>query len=110
MRVYQKLFVLLGVAFTLTAYAIPEPLTPPHEPKDNSFYICYDERRVSTVIYDPFVNYEKYQYVGCMISRTSCCNYEVREKNKLSTPLKLFGWFDNYPQALNAFYRCAYSG
>jgi len=110
MRVYQKLFALLSIAFSLTAYAIPEPLTPPNEPKDNSFYICYDERRVSTVIYDPFINYDKYQYVGCMISRTSCCNYEVQQKNTPPTQLKLFGWFDNYPQALNAFYRCAYSG
>jgi hypothetical protein len=23
---------------------------------------------------------------------------------------KLFYWYNNYPQALNAFYRCAYSG
>ena len=109
MRICQKLCVVLCLILTRTAYAITGPLTPPHEPKDNNFYICFDKRRVNTIHYVPLLNYHKYRYHGCMISRTSCCNHKILEKDSPSTPLKLFGWFDNYPDALNAFYRCAYS-
>ena len=109
MRVYQNWFVTLGIALYCVNYAHAEPLTPPHEPVNNSFYVCYAERRVDTIIYSPLLTYQKYQYHNCMISRTNCCNHVIERPNRPPQKLQLFGWFDNYPQSLNAFYRCAYS-
>ena len=85
------------------------PLTPPNEPKENNFYVCFDKRRINTIDYSPLLEYQRYQYTGCVISRIPCCDYMIKDKDCPPRPLNLFAWFNNYPDALNAFYRCAYS-
>lgn len=92
-------------------------LTPPLEPKDDSFYICYEKRCRNNVMVSsppifiiPAFKYTKYKYIGCIISRIPC---ELIEGDKFVAehPWRYiqFSWANNYPQALNAFYRCAYS-
>ncbi len=110
MRVHQKYncFFFLLMAY-LIAPAHATPLTPPGEPKENNFYVCFDKRRVNIIQYAPLVQYKKYQYTGCIISRIPCCDYKIETPNCPPRPLNLFAWFNNYPDALNAFYRCAYS-
>jgi len=99
--------ILLFITSTSMSYA--GPLTPPREPKENSFYICYERCRIKYSIKAPLALYRKYQYVGCTIE-TRPCDDICKTKNKVCRyKLKLFDWFDNYPHALNAFYRCAYS-
>jgi len=109
MRVYQKSVAALSIALYAINVAHAESLTPPYEPMNNSFYVCYLERRVDSVVYTPLAAYEKYQYTDCIISRQNCCTHIIERPNRPPQKLQLFGWFDNYPQSLNAFYRCAYS-
>lgn len=100
----RVLYLFLSVSSVLNA----APLTPPCEPKDDSFYVCYNERHINYSIRAPLATYRKYKYLGCSISRVPCDATCVKKINCQHT-LKLFDWFNNYPQALNAFYRCAYS-
>ena len=134
MRAYRKLLALLSLAlFTTASYATMIPLTPPHEPKDDSFYVCYLKCRINYTVRAPMLAYKKFKYLGCMISKVPCdtlcvknsschpaklskmsrkpCSSHCVTQVLLCPPVKLksFGWFNNYPQALNAFYRCAYS-
>ena len=105
MRAYMTGLILLG--FASLAYA--KPLTPPHEPKDDSFYVCYESCRVFHSTRAPLATYRKFKYLGCSISRTPCHVSCIKKTNCPPVKLKLFGWFNNYPQSLNAFYRCAYT-
>lgn len=105
MRACLTWLMLLGVA----CFANASPLTPPHEPKDDSFYVCYEGCRINYSVRAPLVTYRKYKYLGCSITRIPCDAACVKKVNCPPVKLKLFGWFNNYPQALNAFYRCAYS-
>ena len=132
MCAYRKLLTLLSLAWIVTGFTATIPLTPPHEPKDDSFYVCYLKCRINYTVHAPMLAYKKFKYLGCMISRVPCANICVKNASypqvKLSTmshkpcgsncvakmscaptKLKPFGWFNNYPEALNAFYRCAYS-
>ena len=109
MRVDRNGWILLCAALFFVSYAGAASLTPPHEPKENSFYVCYEQGRVHHIVKAPIANYRKYQYLGCSITRTPCYASCVKGAHCPPFPLKLFGWFNNYPQALNAFYRCAYS-
>lgn len=86
-------------------------LTPIHEPHDNSFYVCYQKCQIQYKLHAPLATFKKYHYIGCTIQSTPChCPCTQEERCQSYRPkLKLFDWFDNYPQALNAFYRCAYS-
>lgn len=112
-------------------------LTPPNEPSNDSFYVCYKECIKDHTMMTLFLDYELHHYVGCMISRVPCFSYVLKQKKCYSTEktmccnvkngtkpqerkkiivrqcykdhLKQFGWFNTYPKALNAFYRCAYS-
>lgn len=109
--------------FFICAKGQSESLTPPNEPKNNSFYVCYKTYKVHHSVAAPFTLFRKYQYLGCMISRQPCYMigaknkpYPVVHPNNKCYPqkccpqggLRKFGWFNNYPDALNAFYRCAY--
>lgn len=107
---------LLVVTSLLTCQVLANRLTPPNEPRDDSFFICYQKRCPITISVSPPVlmipgsHFTKYKYVGCIISRTPCD--AICEKKRKGPPIKYkqFSWASNYPQALNAFYRCAYSG
>ncbi|OGV41513.1 MAG: hypothetical protein A3F46_00230 [Legionellales bacterium RIFCSPHIGHO2_12_FULL_42_9] len=136
MCAYRKLLVLLSLALFTASYATVNLLTPPHEPKDDSFYVCYLKCRINYTVHAPMLAYKKFKYMGCMISKAPCDTICVKNPSchpakliKMSrkpcvsncvtkivtqityrpVTLKSFGWFNNYPQALNAFYRCAYS-
>ena len=109
MRVDLKGLILLSAALCVAGFAAANSLTPPREPKENSFYVCYEKCRIHHTVRAPLATYRKYQYLGCTISRTPCDASCVKRANCPPYPLKLFGWFNNYPQTLNAFYRCAYS-
>lgn len=108
MRAYLGWFKSM-VLFSLSSIAIAAPLTPPQEPKEDSFYVCYKERHVNYSIRAPLNTYRKFKYTGCSISRIPCDATCVKKVNCPPVKLKLFDWFNTYPQALNAFYRCAYS-
>lgn len=109
MRIYLKSITLLCITFFLAGNAHAVPLTPPQEPKENSFYVCYEKCHIHHSVRAPLSLYRKYQYLGCTIIRTPCDAVCINKINCPPIKLKLFGWFNNYPQALNAFYRCAYS-
>lgn len=106
------------------------PLTPPHEPRDNDFYVCYAHRFTKVEICKGCIKYRKFKYEGCMISRAPCSTIPIKckaaphqkspkiamdkdagikQKGCLRPAMKQFYWYNNYPQALNAFYRCAYT-
>lgn len=103
--VWFKWIILLSLSDITCAASI----TPPQEPKENTFYVCYAERHVNTSIRAPLNIYRKFKYTGCSISRTPCKTLSITKVNCPQAKLKLFDLFNNYPQALNAFYRCAYS-
>lgn len=106
----NKLMLFVTVAvLSITQGVQAHPLTPPHEPKEDSFYVCYDRCYVHHSIRAPLNTYRKLRYKGCVISRVPCNASCVKKKHCPPVPLKLFGWFNNYPQSLNAFYRCAYN-
>jgi len=121
MRDGWKWLVLLCAGWFFTGHASAELLTPPNEPQDNVFYVCYTKRVIEYSIRPQLsaevsqtlsrLVYHKYKYKGCIISRTSCCDLalKVRKSHQQSCKMKPFGLFNNYPQSLNAFYRCAYS-
>ncbi|MDA9271822.1 hypothetical protein N9Q05_00345 [bacterium] len=94
---------------SVSGLANAAPLTPWHEPKEDSFYVCYTERHIHYSIRAPLNTYRKYKYTGCSIARIPCKARCVKKVNCPPVKLHLFDWFNNYPQALNAFYRCAYS-
>jgi hypothetical protein len=84
------------------------PLTPPMEPKADSFYICYEKRCPNNVTNTAFYNYTRFKYIGCIISKLPCHLY-CGDKFHAGKPLRQFQWVNTYPAALNSFYRCAYS-
>lgn len=84
-------------------------LTPADEPKDDSFYVCYEKRCLNTVSSTPLLRYKSYKYIGCVISRLPCDMYCVDKSCHPPKRLKQFYWYNNYYDALNSFYRCAYS-
>jgi hypothetical protein len=93
-------FVLMLLSFTLIAHG--NSLTPKNHPRNNSFYVCYKHIRNVQRNYRLFYHYDRYRYIGCIISKTQC-NYRHNHRAH-------FGWYKTYFQAKNAFYRCAYSG
>ncbi len=72
MRVYQQALFVWAPIFLLANYVHADSLTPYHEPKDNSFYVCYETCRTHPAVRAPLVTYRKYQYQGCLISRKPC--------------------------------------
>lgn len=79
-------------------------LTPENQPLNDSYYVCYHKRlsvNASRFGYPPF---KQLHYKGCVITLDECLNH-----GKQKTKLQQFGWFNNYNDAVNAFYRCAYS-
>jgi len=109
MRVCQKWFVLLGMVLLIAGYAKANSLTPPNEPKENSFYVCYERCSTDYSVRAPLLSYQKLKYIGCTINRTPCDTLYVKPHNGPPVKLRSFGWFNNYHQTMNAFYRCAYS-
>ena len=111
MHIFRNTLILIAAATALSmTHAVQaRPLTPPNEPKEDSFYVCYDRCYVHHSVRAPLNTYRKLKYAGCMISRVPCNLSCAKKGRHPSAPLKLFGWFNNYPQTLNAFYRCAYS-
>ncbi len=111
MRNCRKWFLLPGAALLLAGHARAEPLTPAYEPRDNAYYVCYEQRRVDYTIHTVGTRlvYHKFKHLGCIISRQSCCHLEKKKPHCPPVKYKPFGYFNNYPQALNAFYRCAYN-
>lgn len=109
MRTCFERFVLLGVIFLGMGYAHAASLTPPHEPRNNSFYVCYERCHIQHSVRTLIATYRKFEYTGCTISRQPCRAICFKKSGCPPHPLKQFGWFNNYPQTLNAFYRCAYS-
>ena len=97
------------VLFGLMNQAIADDLTPKLEPKDAIFFVCYQACRVNYSVSAPLATYDAYEYIGCVIQRTPCYHVRQQKNHKRSRPLNVFGQFNNYPDALNAFYRCAYS-
>lgn len=92
-------------------YTYAKPLTPPREPKIHSYYVCYEKCQINYTIRGialPY-QYRKYQYIGCSIETRPCNTICWKKGKKRHKQLKIFDWFETYPQALNAFYRCAYS-
>ncbi|MDP3704840.1 MAG: hypothetical protein Q8R24_02885 [Legionellaceae bacterium] len=108
MRTYLNYLTVLYLALFLIGDANAVPLTPQREPKENSFYVCYETSRIHHSVKAPLSTFRKYQYLGCTIIRTPCNAICLKKEKCPPVPLKLFGWFDTYPHALNAFYRCAY--
>lgn len=89
--------------------ATTKKLTPPHEPKTDSFYVCYKDCAVKMSSKSFFLIYRKHKYLGCIISRAPCHKHCEKKAHCPMKRYKQFGWFNNYYDALNAFYRCAYS-
>ena len=90
----------------LTSIALPlfaKGLTPERQPLNNSYYVCYEKRIPVNVKKFVTKHYHSLHYQGCTITLDECLNNEKKQK------LKQFGWFNNYNDAINAFYRCAYS-
>jgi hypothetical protein len=121
---------------------LPANLTPPNQPQDNDFYVCYQKRfpKQKITLKGTCIAYHKLRYLGCIISRTPCHKLGIKKKDCISAistvqrnlcengtvipgqpriinqkicssvrRYKLFYWFNNYLDALNGFYRCAYS-
>lgn len=127
MRFFLLLFFALNVL--MLSHANARSLTPPNEPKDDSFYICYEKRFANNVMpqvpsvrkncvgaclingisHTIFPTYVTYKYIGCIISRLPCHLYTGDKFHARPEHLKQFQWMDTYPKALNSFYRCAYS-
>src|SRR5437879_323506 len=89
--------------------AVAGSLTPPEEPKNDSFYICYEQRLPNDIAYDVFAKFTGFKYIGCIISRLPCHLYCGDKFHAQPANLKQFQWVNTYPKALNSFYRCAYS-
>lgn len=155
MHQYINCFIKLCLTLLLTN-AFAHRLTPPDEPRNDSFYVCYKHSRTQTIIHAPLANYKDIHYMGCMIDTRPCASILIKHSKKCTQTVRIthlvpcanqaskitnqpckacvkhskvklcptvivkqqacpaqcfkqFGWFNNYPQALNAFYRCAYS-
>lgn len=131
---WKSIWAATGCLFFMTSYASDRTLTPPNEPHDANFYVCYANRTVHCSIRAFYARYQLFKYNGCIISRTPCnlhkvnrpecrnvklrpppgatgCHPYPERKNCCPDPcrMKSFGCFDTYLQALNAFYRCAYN-
>lgn len=85
------------------------PLSPIDEPRADSFYICYEKRCPNDVSDAPVYRYVRYKYIGCIISKTPCHLYCGDKFHANPGPLKQFQWTNNYRDALDSFYRCAYN-
>ena len=93
----------------VSSVANADDLTPSHEPNNASFYVCYKTCQVQHIPQSLVIVYRKYNYLGCSIQR-SACHLPCLNKHPCKVQsLKTFGWFNNYIDTLNAFYRCAYS-
>lgn len=126
---YRLMFFVLNALLLTSNISIGRSLTPPAEPKDDSFYICYEKRFPNNVYTQGptprsnsrrpcatfssgkaiFPDYVTYKYIGCIISRLPCHLYTSDKFHAHALPLKQFQWMNTYPKALNSFYRCAYS-
>lgn len=106
-----KYLITLGcIAVTFSSQLSALPLSPRDEPKADSFYICYEKRCPNNVERTPTYKYTRFKYIGCVISRLPCHLYCCdSSKDRAVKPLRQFQWVNNYPDALNSFYRCAYS-
>ena len=100
---------ILFACVLLSGIVQADHLTPTDEPKADSFYICYEKQCPNDVTRGPLTNYVRCKYIGCMISRLPCHMHCGDKFNPRPYPLKQFQWVDNYPDALNSFYRCAYN-
>jgi len=109
MRAYLKPMMIFTAVFLMTDYVQALPLMPVEEPKADSFYICYEKRCSNNVTEGLIAKYTRYKYVGCVISKVPCHLYCGDKFKAQSTPLLQFQWVNNYPAALNSFYRCAYN-
>lgn len=107
----SMLFIILSLFFNLVHADCSSPrcLTPSHEPKAESFYVCYISRDLRHPISDILLLYRRYKYHGCIISKEPCRKLYAKKPHCPENQLKKFGWFSNYFDALNAFYRCAYN-
>ena len=130
-EMHMRHFILLCLALNTVALSTAgaRSLTPPNEPKDDSFYICYEKRCpnkvmpqvpsvpkncfgaciVNAVTHTILPTYVSYKYIGCIISRLPCHLYTGDKFHARPEHLRQFQWMDTYPKALNSFYRCAYS-
>ncbi len=106
MRRLGLLSVFLGMFTPLHA----ENLTPPNEPHDDLFYVCYKKCRDNYTIRAPLAGFTHHQYLGCVIQRTPCDKVCHPHCAPPHPSLHLFGQYNTYQQALNSFYMCAYSG
>lgn len=104
-----KIISVTSICFFTFNNAYSRSLTPPIEPKADSFYVCYEKRCPNNVVDTPGTRYTRLKYIGCIISELPCHLYCGDKFNPQTTPLKQFQWVNNYPDALNSFYRCAYN-
>lgn len=113
MRARRKWLSILGalmlVVSNVHAACSSLQLTPAHEPRLDNFYVCYESRYIKKSAPSLVAVYRKFKYLGCMISATPCHTHCIKKPNCPPLPLKPFDYFNNYFDALNAFYRCAYS-
>ena len=93
--------ILWATLFSGITSATSNALTPANNPRDYSYYVCYQDRGYIPEVRRGLFKYRKIAYRGCIISKRYC---ERREDSHQ----RYFGWFSTYPQARNAFYRCAY--
>jgi hypothetical protein len=99
-----KKTIAVSVFSLISTYATAKGLTPSDQPLNDSYYVCFQTRlpvHSSRFGYPPF---KQIHYKGCVITLDECLNHG-KQKEKLHQ----FGWFNNYNDALSAFYRCAYS-
>lgn len=128
MRYYLSKLMLLSMIYYSSGGFAMRSLTPPAEPKDDSFYICYEKRFLNNVTTQEPIPctrgtgacarrnthtilpmFKSYKYIGCIISRLPCQMYTGDKFHARPAHLRQFQWMDTYPKALNSFYRCAYS-
>lgn len=113
MRSMQNILIISLILLSTALQAQSGParsLTPPNEPKADSFYICYEKRFTNTITQSVFTEFTDFKYIGCIISRLPCHLYcSEKMQNCAQTKLFQFQWVNTYHKALNSFYRCAYS-
>ncbi len=106
---YITAFLAFSTALFIMGIATARSLTPPEEPKNDSYYICYEKRFPNKVVRSLAPNYRSFKYIGCIISHVPCHLYCGDKFHARPARLKQFQWMSTYPDALNSFYRCAYS-
>jgi hypothetical protein len=110
MHKYIQIFIILFIAALMMNNVSALPLSPVEEPKADSFYICYESRCPNDVHEGLLVKYIRYKYLGCLISKVPCHLYcGDKFTPGPAKPMLQFQWVNNYPDALNSFYRCAYN-